>query len=389
MQDNKINRIVKVQFLTNPLHGSAATFIWGARQVGKTTHLLSAFPNALMFDLLKSEVRAELSTKPSLFRERVRASKAELIIVDEIQKVPALQDEIHWLLENSSKKFILCGSSARKLKREAKNLLGGRAINCFMFPLTTQEIVDFNLESYLKNGGLPVPYLSEDAKIFFKAYINNYLQEEIIDESIVRNIPSFAKFLEIVALTHGQQLNYSNVAREAGVSPSTVRSYYQILKDTLLGFELEPWRKKKNRRLVDSSKMFLFDVGLANHLHPEFKIGEFSVTSLGHSFEHFLLNEVRAYLSYSGKDLPISYWRTHNGIEVDLIIGDMQVALEFKSALSVGGGELKGMRSMREEFKPQRAILVSRDAAPRLTDDGIEILPWKQFCAMLWAGQII
>ncbi len=164
MQIAEIKRIVNLDFLINPLHGSPATFLWGARQVGKTTHLRAAFPDAFWVDLLKSEVRAEYLVKPNLFRERVQANESSLVIIDEVQKVPALLDEVHWLLENSAKRFVLCGSSARKLMRQAKNLLGGRAINYFMFPLTTQEIGVGHLPHYLKNGGLPVPFLSTDAK---------------------------------------------------------------------------------------------------------------------------------------------------------------------------------------------------------------------------------
>ena len=385
----KLQRSLTIPFSPNPMTGSAATFLWGPRQTGKTTLLRQRFPQARFYDLLDTDLQAELLLRPHRLREEVLAERPELVVVDEVQKAPRLLDEIHWLLENTATTFVLCGSSARKLRRGARDLLGGRAIDCALFPLTTDELGTVDLDKLLNHGGLPAHYLSPDPSRLLKAYANNYLKEEIIDEAVTRNIPAFAHFLEIVGLTHGKQLNYTNTARESGVSASTVRSYYQILKDTLLGFELPPWRRKRKRRLVETAKFYLFDVGLANHLIPELRTISPGTDLYGRAFEHFLMNEVRAYLSYRGLDHTLSYWRTSTGHEVDLIVGDMLLACEFKASRDVRSKDLRGMRTLLEEHKPGRKILVSRDETRRQTADGIDLWPWQEFCARLWDDSLL
>jgi len=312
-----------------------------------------------------------------------------MVIVDEIQKAPSLLEEVHWLLENTDLHFVLCGSSARKLRREARNLLGGRAIGFSLFPLVSTEIPDIDLDRYLRHGGLPAHYLLENPELSLKSYVNNYLKEEIIDESLTRNIPAFHRFLQTVALSHGQQMNYANIARETGVSASTVRNYYQILKDTLLGYELEPWRRTARRRLVESSKFYLFDVGVLHALGP--KLGEVQrgTDIYGRAFEHFLINEVRAYLSYCQLDYPLSYWRTSSGFEVDLIVGDMDLVLEFKATSALKSAHLKGLRRLKEEYKTGRAIVVSLDEVSKKSEDEIDMLHWRDFCKRLWRKELL
>jgi len=189
----------------------------------------------------------------------------------------------------------------------------------------------------------------------------------------------FSRFLEVVGLTHGRQLNYANVARESGVSASTVRNYYQILKDTLLGFELPPWRKSRKRRLVETAKFYLFDIGVANCLHPELKRVDPGTDAFGRAFEHFVINEVRAYLAYNGLDENLSYWRTSSGREVDLIIGNMDLAIEIKAAKQIRNQDLKGMRALLQEHTPNNRFVVSREDKMRLTGDDIRIIPWREF----------
>ncbi len=385
----KLQRSLTIPFSPNPMTGSAATFLWGPRQTGKTTLLRQRFSQARFYDLLNTDLQAELLLRPHRLREEVLAERPELVVVDEVQKAPRLLDEIHWLLENTATTFVLCGSSARKLRRDARDLLGGRAIDCALFPLTTDELGTVDLDKLLNHGGLPAHYLSPDPSRLLKAYANNYLKEEIIDEAVTRNIPAFVRFLEIVGLTHGKQLNYTNTARESGVSASTVRSYYQILKDTLLGFELPPWRRKRKRRLVETAKFYLFDVGLANHLIPELRTISPGTDLYGRAFEHFLMNEVRAYLSYRGLHHTLSYWRTSTGHEVDLIVGDMLLACEFKASRDVRSRDLRGLRTLLEEHKPGRKILVSRDETCRQTADGIDLWPWQEFCARLWDDSLL
>jgi len=237
------------------------------------------------------------------------------------------------------------------------------------------------MPGYLEDGG-------RLSKVWLRARHRSTL-EEIIDESVTRNIPAFSRFLQVVGFCHGQQLNYANVARETGVSSSTVRNYFQILDDTLLGFTLDPWRKRKKRRLADTAKFYLFDIGIANQLHPESSTVSEGSDRYGFAFEHFLLNEVRAVLEYGMLEHPLSFWRTSSGFEVDLIVGDMELAIEFKSGRELRRADLKGMRALLEEHTPRRSIVVTRGEQRRKTEDGIEIVPWRDFCTQLWNGELM
>lgn len=379
-------RDLDLSWVPNPRTGSGAAFLWGPRQTGKTTYLRERFPAARFYDLLDTTLSAELAVRPHLLREQVLGERPAIVVVDEIQQVPALLPEIHWLLENSAARFVLCGSSARKLRRTAKNLLGGRAIDFHLLPLTSHEIGDVDLLRLLNHGALPAHYRVDDARPLLRAYLNNYIKQEIIDASATRNVPAFSRFLQVVGLGHGQQVNFTNVARETGVSAGTARSYYQILEDTLLGFTLEPWRRRQKRRLVDTAKFYLFDVGVANQLHPEATAIGAGTDLFGRAFEHFILNELRAFLAYTRRDQGLSFWRTSSGFEVDFIVGDMELAVECKATELVRGDDLKGLRALKEEHRPRRCLLVSREAALRKTEDGIELLPWRDFCAALWSG---
>jgi len=385
---SKFSRDLELSWVPNPISGSAASFLWGARQTGKTTFLHDRYPEAKFYDLLDTTLSAELSVHPRTFREEVLAERPPIVVIDEVQHVPALLEEVHWLLENTATQFILCGSSARKLRCRSRNLLGGRAIDFHLLPLTSHEIGQIDLVRVLQHGALPVHYLVDDPSPLLKAYVHNYIKAEIIDESATRNIPAFSRFLQVAGFSHGQQINYANVARETGVSASTVRNYFQILEDTLLGFTLEPWRRRKKRRLVETAKFYLFDVGVANQLHPEAHTIAEGSDRFGRAFEHFVINEVRAYLSYKRLDYPLSYWRTSSGFEVDLIVGDMDVAIECKSTKEIRPADLKGLRTLAEEETVKRRVVVSRVEKPRSTEDGIAILPWRSFCRELWDGEL-
>jgi len=385
---SEYRRVLKIGFPTNPLTGSGASFLWGPRKTGKTTLLRQRFPGASWYDLLDTELQTNLLLHPHGLREEVLAERPDLVVIDEIQKVPVLLDEVHWMIENTKTKFVLCGSSARKLKKQAVNLLGGRAWRFELFPLTTTEIDDFDLDRALLHGTLPAHYLEDNPRRTLKSYVFEYLQEEIIHEATVRNVPAFARFLETVALTHGRLLNYANVSREAGVASKTVREYYQILVDTLVGHELDPWTRKKKRRLIETAKFYLFDVGVANHLAGVSQLVP-GTDVYGRAFEHFIIEEVRAFLAYREKDLPLTFWRTSTGYEVDLIIGDMDCAVEIKAAERTGQRDLKSLRALCEEHSLRRSILVARVASRRRTEDGIDIMPWSDFCKQLWAGDVI
>ncbi|MBU0502501.1 MAG: DUF4143 domain-containing protein [Candidatus Margulisbacteria bacterium] len=360
------------------LEGNNAAFLWGPRKVGKTTLLHQNFPKAKYYDLLDTKLKTELMLRPSLLREDVLAEKPSLIIID----------EVHWCLENTKTKFVMCGPSARKLRWEAANLLGGRAWRFELFPLTTKELGQADLKRILNHGLIPKHYLEKTPERSLKSYVLDYLEEEISSEALVRNVPSFARFLDTVSLTHGQLINYANIARDCGVSPKTVRAYFQILEDTLLGFTLPPWRKSRNRRLIETAKFYLFDVGVVRALSG-MRIIQQGTEAFGRFFEHFLIEEIRAFLSYTEKTLPLTFWRTSTGLEVDLIIGQLDAAIEFKATQRADNQHFKGLLALKEDQAVKRAMVVSLDQKQRKTEDGIEIFPWQVFCKKLWDGEII
>lgn len=373
-----------------PLGQSA--FLWGPRKTGKSTYLKKTFPNSLRYDFLQTEVFLDFSKDPSLFRQQVLA-QSELalrrpIILDEVQKVPALLDEVHWLIENKKLSFILCGSSARKLKRGQANLLGGRAWRYELFPLTSQELGDLQLLKALNHGLIPSHYLASEARRFLQAYVQDYLKEEIFAEGLTRNIPAFSRFLDAVGYSHGELINYANIARDCGVDAKTVKEYYQILVDTLLGFILEPFKKRQNRQVITkASKFYLFDVGVAGfltHRHLEEEKGEL----FGKALEHFILMEILAYRSYRNLDFRINFWRTKSGLEVDFILGEGEVAIEVKGSARVDKRDLAPLVAFKETFKPRWSLVVSTEKTERVYE-GIRILPWKNFLHSLWSEKII
>lgn len=386
-RSDELRRILRID-----LAGHNAAFLWGPRKVGKTTLLRQQFPHAERYDLLDSELRTRLLLRPSLLREEVSARRPKLVVIDEVQRVPALLDEVHALLESTRTKFILCGSSARKLRRGAANLLGGRAWRFELFPLTTQEIgraLDQDaLVRMLNHGLVPQHWIMPRPERSLRGYALDYLAEEIQAEALVRNVPAFGRFLDAVAATHGQLLNYANVARDCGVSAKTVREYYQILDDTLLGHRLPPWRKSRSRRLIETEKYYLFDVGLVRALSGMRRL-EPGTEEFGRAFEHLLIEEIRAWISYRERDVPMAFWRTSTGYEVDLVLGSLDVAIEFKARAGVDGRDARGLRALRDDQRVRRTLIVSLDARRRDLEDGIEVWPWAEFCHALWAGEII
>ena len=380
---SEIPRILKID-----LEGARSAFLWGPRKVGKSTLLREQFPRAKFYDLLDTDLRTRLLLRPSLLREECLAGKEKLVVLDEVQKVPALLDEVHWLIENAGIRFVLAGSSARKLRRGAANLLGGRAWRYELFPLTTREVPDLELDRAFHRGLIPDHYLSPRPERSLRSYTLDYLAEEVQAEALTRNVPAFARFLEAVAAGHGSLLNYANVSRECGVAAKTVREYYQILEDTLLGHTLPPWRKARKRRLIETAKFYLFDVGVVRSLRGMAPIPP-RTAEFGQSFEHLMIEEVRAYLSYSESNLPLSFWRTSTGFEVDLLVGDLDLALEFKAVPYAGPEQARGLRALKEEHRVRRAAVVSLDPVPRKLEDGILVLPWRDFCGRLWDGDLV
>lgn len=369
-------------------------FLWGARQTGKSTLLRHTFPGALYYDLLQSDVYRRFMSQPSLLREEIlahastTASDRQVVVIDEIQKVPELLDEVHWLIENTSCRFVMCGSSARKLRRGHANLLGGRAIRYELLPLTYREVPAFDLTRALATGLLPRHYDSRNATRLLQAYVADYLREEIAAEALTRNVPAFSRFLDTVGLTNGSVVNYQAAASDCAVSAPTVREYYQILQDTRVGFEMPAFRRTAKRRVIAAPKWYLFDVGIAGFLARRGAVTPGS-TEYGKAFEHFILMEVRAHSIYSNLLYPIRYWRTSSGFEVDAVLADGDAIVEIKSSETVTYRDLKGIRAFREEHPVGRAVVVASVPAPRRTEDGIDILPWQEFLDRLHAGEII
>lgn len=368
--------------------GNESVFLWGARQTGKSTLLKHLFPDAIWFDLLKSDVYRRYQSDPKQFREVILANPLKsIVIVDEIQKIPELLDEIHWLIVNHQVRFILSGSNPRKILRSGANLLGGRALRYELYPLIQSEIPEFDLLKALNNGLLPKHYLAEHPKKLLEAYLGNYLKDEIIAEAKIRNINAFTKFLESAAFSNGEMVNYTNIAADCGVSSVTVKEYFQILEDTLIGRFIPTFQKKPKRRVVQAPKFYYFDVGVANNLLKRGKI-EMGSEAFGNSFEHFIYQELYAHSKYSDLNYLISYWRTSSQIEVDFILGDHEVAVEVKGTNNIQTRHLKGLQSFSEEYVVKKLIIVSNDPLERKIG-AITIMPWKVFLTQLWAGEII
>jgi predicted AAA+ superfamily ATPase len=362
-------------------------FLWGARQTGKSTLLKTLFPDALWFDLLLSDVYERLLRNPSMLRETIAAGQYTVMIIDEIQRVPELLNEVHWIITHLPVRVIMSGSSPRKIIRSNTNLLGGRALRYELYPFTSAEIPNFDLLKALNNGLLPRHYLSSSPKKMISAYVGNYLRDEIAGEAKIRNVANFSRFLESAAFSNGEMVNYANIASDCGVSAVTVKEYFQILEDTLIGRFLPSYQKKPKRRVITAPKFYFFDIGVVNYLLKRGKI-DFGSELFGNAFEHFIYNELYAHSSYSGKDYPIYYWRTASQIEIDFVLGNHDVAIEVKATSNVQSRHLKGLKSFSEEYAVNQLVLVCNEPLPRISE-GVRILPYKVFLEELWAGKII
>lgn len=370
---------------------SDSIFLFGARQTGKTTLLNDLFPDAPRYDLLNSTTYERLQRNPSLLRQELEAMPDNtLVIIDEIQQIPLLLNEVHWLIVNKNLRFVLSGSSARKLKRSGANMLGGRALKNHFFPLVSKEIDDFDVIRAINNGMIPRHYLAPNDAVLWRriqAYISVYLREEIKAEALVRNLSAFNKFLEVAAITNGEMVVWANIAQDCGIDAKTVKEYFAILEETLVGYMIPAYTKKVKRDLRQASRFYYFDLCIPNYLLGRKNMQQGS-TDFGHAFEHLMVQEIVAYLGYHFIEGGLSYWHTYSDLEVDAIIGDALVAIEFKSCTEVQKRHLSGLKAFKEEHPDCRTIVVSMDERPRLLL-GTEILPAKDFLRMLWNDEII
>jgi predicted AAA+ superfamily ATPase len=366
-------------------------FLLGPRQTGKSSYVreqLGTVP-ALTYNLLEAGLRLRLLADPTVLRQEVEAKELRdcVIFVDEIQKCPALLDEAQLLIEERGIRFLLTGSSARKLKAAGTNLLGGRARTRYLHPFAYPEISKDGklLDRIMERGLLPPHYLSDEPDEDLRAYVDTYLSEEIAAEGQTRNLPAFARFLQTAATLNGKMINYTNVANDARIPRQTVRLWFQILYDTMLGYELPAYTHTIKRKSIETAKFYLFDVGVARKLRrlppPVQESADF-----GELFEQYLFMELKAWIDYRRPGSRLAYWRSRSGYEVDFVIDD-EAAIEVKAAKTVQERHLAGLRALREEGRIRRYYLACREDRPRRLD-GIDILPWREFLERLWSDSL-
>jgi uncharacterized protein len=381
-----ISRIIK-------LPGTGSFFLFGPRQTGKSTLVQSLYTKGVWkIDFLLTDIFLKYSKDPALFRreaeEKIAHEDINTIFVDEIQRVPVLLNEIHYLIEKYSDcRFILTGSSARKLKRSGANLLAGRAVERFLFPFTFAETDSgFELDDALIYGTLPVVFgkNKDEKRDILEAYSHVYLREEIQQEGVVRNLGGFSRFLDVAAAQFGEQISFSAIARDCALPVRTVQSYYEILDDTLVGFRLEPWRRSVRKRLSGHPKYYFFDNGVTNAINRQLT-GQMDRSVIGRLFEQFIVLETYRYLSYMRSEARLFYWRTGHGAEVDLIVekhNRIKFAVEIKSTETVSGAHCSGLRAFREEYSDVPCFIVCR-AENSYNLDGFHVIGWQKYLKKL------
>src|SRR4030042_5803436 len=357
-------------------------FLLGPRQTGKTSLILRSLKGMRYYDLLDTSIYLALSQNPGRIAQELTPHD-RVVIIDEIQRLPVLLNEVHRLIEKNGLRFLLTGSSARKLRRGGINLLGGRARTKYLHPLTYKELgKQFDLIRAIEYGLLPSIYFSDDPYADLQAYAGFYLQQEIVAEGVTRNVPAFSRFLKVASLCNSTIVNFTNVANDAQVARTTVYEYFEILKDTLILYELPAWKVSIKRKPLSSSKYYFFDVGVVSVLQGrKFIIG---TPEFGEAFETYLMHELVSYSDYISGE-PLHYWRSTSGFEVDFIIGD-HTAVEVKAKENLSPQDIKSLRALSEESKLKRYLCVSLEPRTRKIE-GVTILPYKVFLNALWNGE--
>ncbi len=371
-----------------------SAFLLGPRGTGKSTWIQENYKdNTVVYDLLNTTELIRLSRDPSLlYHETAHLPPGSWVIVDEIQKVPALLNEVHRIIEEKKIRFILSGSSARKLRESGVNLLAGRAINYNLFPLVSKEVgFKLDLNRQITFGMLPCSFIAANPKKYLQAYTETYLKEEIREEALTRNFGNFARFLEIAARQNGQLTNTTAIARDAGVARQTVQGYFDILIDTLIGYWLEPWKLKRTTKQVGHSKFYFFDSGVVRALSGRLPYPATPEES-GPLFECFMINEIRAYLHYTELDYPLYFWRSQSGVEVDIFLESSKgfVAIELKNGVRWEKKFNRGMHRLSAEFGKNKVTCFGVFMGGRqLIIDDVTIYPALDFLKHLWSGEII
>jgi predicted AAA+ superfamily ATPase len=365
---------------------TASVLLLGPRRTGKSAYIRHQAPPHRVYDLLKADVFLRLSQRPSLIRESLTPGDG-LVVIDEIQKLPSLMDEVHVMIEEHGVRFLLTGSSARKLKRGHTSLMAGRARTRLISPFVSSELPGFDLHRALEFGMLPPVALSPEPLEELDSYVGTYLREEIQAEALSRNIESFSRFLSRAAQWSGELLNFEGIGRDSQVPARTVREYYSLLEDTLVGTMLEPLQTTGRRKAISRGKFYLFDIGVVRALCGERGLGP-DGPAFGRAFEHFVWQELRAYRDYFARSASIHFWRDVGGAEVDFVLGG-SVAVEVKSSVLVHDRDLRGLQAITEQddFPIARRIVVCREPEPRRVGD-IEIVPWEPFLEELWSGRV-
>lgn len=371
---------------------SNSCFLFGARQVGKTWLLKNTVKYDLYIDLLDTQELVRYIKAPELLLAEIKALNCDcpVVVIDEIQKAPNLLNEVHRAMESANSAiFILTGSSARKLKRNHANMLGGRALTCHLFPLSYREVRDmFSLESYLQFGGIPNVFLAESRetkKALLESYVNTYLKEEIYEEALTRNLPAFTRFLELAGAENGNIISYTTIAREIGVSSKVVKEYFSIVEDTLIGFFLPPFFKSCRKRIIGHSKFYFHDTGIVFALKKMLSIEFVEATRLyGDSFEHFIILEVKKAISYLKEEINMSFFRTFDGTEVDLILEKHGKIIPIEIKSSTKPLKPKGLKSFLKDHVVEKSFCVCRTPRPYKMDN-IDFIPYQDFLNNLYS----
>lgn len=379
------------RYLKMDLPKGQSCFLWGARKTGKSTYLKQNFPKALYIDLLKSDIFQHYLRSPQKLRQELQSiDEDKIIIIDEVQKVPELLDEIHFLIEEKKNlTFILCGSSSRKLRSTGVNLLGGRAWRSMFLPFCYQELKELNWKKIFNNGLIPNHYLQENSSRSLSSYIFDYVLTEVHLEANLRKRESFARFLDVLGFAQGEMINFSNIARDCGIDAKTVRTYFEILEDMYLGYFIYPFRKQSKRQTIsETPKFYLFDTGVASYLR-RFEFKEMLGPEAGKAFEHFIYLEIKAYLLLNNKRDNVTYWRTKEGVEVDFIVQNH--AFEVKISNSIQDRHIKGLCIFGKEFDYSLNVIAFEPFKRVIKKNGLTISIWpvEEFLKELWNGNII